>query len=550
MPFPNWHSGRVKNPNLFSSIKVLQKLSNGIMIYGGPLKSNPRGNSEVQTYRFPKSKFTAAEAKQWMREHDIKWISFESAVNTQSFNVTLFSTRIQSFTQNQIIDLIPANTLAEIKAGDPHPFFSMYSVCHEGESTPIVMDENGNKEKVKPITWTRKAIQSIKNIITKGIKLFKGHNKDSSHVGRRVIGKVIHSFEREIDGVLHHVFIAYHPHDVREEVKTMDVCSQEAKWNIIEQAGKLVAGVVDSITGIALASSEEEMPAFSGARRLGYVQAFTPAGNAGINNRIGDGTMGEPNNQNDPNNQGQNQGQGGNQGQQNQNFNNFGNQQGQNFGNQQGNQNFGNQGNQGNQGFNNFGNQGNQGNQNFGNQGNQQGNQNYANQRVNPPRRTALSFHELKDEVKRMNVFPSQLFTVDEVKRDREFATFFNQLEIMEEEKKKVDAKVVELQRQNELSTAKGRIDNIFKENKIPEELVNFISQSFEEDKAELADLTDKGLENYVSKQTKVFQRTAKIVDPEYDVEKKSGDGKGGIDGKDLTKAANNPLLEEDLDID
>lgn len=49
------------------------------MIYGGPLKSDPQGASTAQAYRFPKSKFTVAEAKKWLKDHDISYTSFEPA---------------------------------------------------------------------------------------------------------------------------------------------------------------------------------------------------------------------------------------------------------------------------------------------------------------------------------------------------------------------------------------------------------------------------------------------------------------------------------------
>ena len=79
MPYPNYHAARIKNPNLFVRIVVLRTLDNGIMIYGGPLKSNPGGGTTAQTYRFPRTKFTVAQAKTWLRDHDIKWILFEPA---------------------------------------------------------------------------------------------------------------------------------------------------------------------------------------------------------------------------------------------------------------------------------------------------------------------------------------------------------------------------------------------------------------------------------------------------------------------------------------
>ena len=79
MPFPNFHSARVMNPDLFLRIRVLKVLPNGIMLYGGPLKSDPQGGTKTQTYRFPRKKFTVAQCKKWLRDHKIKYILFEKA---------------------------------------------------------------------------------------------------------------------------------------------------------------------------------------------------------------------------------------------------------------------------------------------------------------------------------------------------------------------------------------------------------------------------------------------------------------------------------------
>jgi len=77
MPFPNFHAARVKSPGLFSRIKVLKTLGNGVMIYGGPLKRD--GGSTAQSYRFPRKRFTAEEAKAWLKRNKIKYIMFEKA---------------------------------------------------------------------------------------------------------------------------------------------------------------------------------------------------------------------------------------------------------------------------------------------------------------------------------------------------------------------------------------------------------------------------------------------------------------------------------------
>lgn len=55
------------------------------MIYGGPLKSKPRGATEVQSIRFPKDKFSVAEAKKWLKDHKKKYILFEPAKVTKTW---------------------------------------------------------------------------------------------------------------------------------------------------------------------------------------------------------------------------------------------------------------------------------------------------------------------------------------------------------------------------------------------------------------------------------------------------------------------------------
>jgi hypothetical protein len=159
--------------------------------------------------------------------------------------------------------------LAEIKQKDPHPYFQAYSVIHEGISTPTVEGEGPVQ-----IHWGKRAVQSLKNIIKKGVKLFKGHNSTNDNQDKQVLGEVVGSQEKMIDGKLHHVIVAYHPPEVKEIAKQCDICSQEAEWNFIESAGKIIADSIHKLTGIALGSSSTEQPAFSGARRLGFIQAF------------------------------------------------------------------------------------------------------------------------------------------------------------------------------------------------------------------------------------------------------------------------------------
>lgn len=195
-------------------------------------------------------------------------IQAEERKKMQCF-VSLISYRIQALTQSEMISLIPADVMRKIKTKDEHPLFQAYSIAHEGVSTPKLIGEEA-----QPITWTRRAIQSIKDIIVKGVRFFIGHNEDSSTKNRKAIGKVVASTQKEINGKLHHIVIAYHRPEHREIAKGFDVCSQEAEWSFFEKAGKLVADSIEKLTGIALGRSKTDTPAFAGAKKLGMVQAF------------------------------------------------------------------------------------------------------------------------------------------------------------------------------------------------------------------------------------------------------------------------------------
>jgi len=79
-PYPNYHAARVKSPGLFARIRVMETSKEGIMFYGGPLKTKPGGGAQLQAIRFPKDKFTASEAKKWLKDHKQKYILFEPAI--------------------------------------------------------------------------------------------------------------------------------------------------------------------------------------------------------------------------------------------------------------------------------------------------------------------------------------------------------------------------------------------------------------------------------------------------------------------------------------
>jgi len=82
MPYPNEHSARIKNPSNYK--KFTRKNNNfgtGIHAIFGITN---KGKAELQAIRFDKDKFSVAEAKEWLKEHDFKYIKFEPASKKKS----------------------------------------------------------------------------------------------------------------------------------------------------------------------------------------------------------------------------------------------------------------------------------------------------------------------------------------------------------------------------------------------------------------------------------------------------------------------------------
>jgi hypothetical protein len=353
-----------------------------------------------------------------------------------------------SLTSSEIMALIDNDTITKIKATDPHPFFQAYSICHEGTSQPSILGDTA-----RPIHWTRAAVQSIKNIILKGIKFFKGHNADNSTENRESLGEIVASTEREIGGKLHHIAVGYFPN--KEKVSDSNICSQEANWNLFEQAGHWFAETIDKLTGIALSNSKVDKPAFADAKRLGMVQAFT-AEEGDKNNKAGDAKM-------DLN---------------------------------------------------------------------------------------TVPFSELVTEVKRRNTFPTQIFSLDEIKKDREIIPFFEKLEKLEKEitakdksLKDLEVEKTTLSKKIESVTVKDKLAKILTDNKlvtVTDTQRKFIEKRFKG----IEDTSDEGIKKYIESEIVEYKSMIEILGAPKD-EIVSNDDTTSV--TDATKAKNNPLLEEDF---
>lgn len=76
MPFSGEHAARVKDPGAFQPNSFRRKnIARGVSIIMGRLKGE--SSMTAQSYRFDKDVFTPAEAKAWLKEHDVEPTSFE-----------------------------------------------------------------------------------------------------------------------------------------------------------------------------------------------------------------------------------------------------------------------------------------------------------------------------------------------------------------------------------------------------------------------------------------------------------------------------------------
>jgi len=171
---------------------------------------------------------------------------------------------IQAFSVREIPRRVLASIPEAVKRGKT---LVAYVIGQEGESRPTSL----NDRKTLPLSWPAKAIEKLADL-ARGTKLFKNHQEGTNdNTGRSSVGEVVASYIDEIGGKLSAIVVA--PFDKRPDE---DVCSIEANIDFREEGRGFIVDAVSAITGIALGKSEEETPAFSGARQIAAVQCFTP----------------------------------------------------------------------------------------------------------------------------------------------------------------------------------------------------------------------------------------------------------------------------------
>ena len=82
-PFPQEHAARLRDPSAYDTFRRRNNAAGRGVDFIFGIKSGQSG-AELQAIRFRLSRFTAAEAKQWLSDHDYKPIQFEEATGKRT----------------------------------------------------------------------------------------------------------------------------------------------------------------------------------------------------------------------------------------------------------------------------------------------------------------------------------------------------------------------------------------------------------------------------------------------------------------------------------
>ena len=210
MPYPNEHSARIKDPALFKKGDEnwgSKDIATGIRIILGILKSN--GEWDTQAYRFKADKFTASEAKQWLKDHDVKYIAFEPAgKDAKSDESQDIERRIISFEQT------------ELRVEDDKPMLVGYAA-----KTGIFTDLGWFREKIAP--------GAFGDVLEDDIRCLKNHDPNL------ILGRTTNGTLRIKENTVGLHYEDDLPdtntgRDVREEVRRKDITGCSFAFTIAE----------------------------------------------------------------------------------------------------------------------------------------------------------------------------------------------------------------------------------------------------------------------------------------------------------------------------
>ncbi len=140
-----------------------------------------------------------------------------------------------------------------------------------------------------------------------------------------------------------------------------------------------------------------------------------------------------------------------------------------------------------------------------------------------------LSFHDIKDAIKDMNIFPWQIFTPEEMQKDKVFGKLYEDNSILQTENESLKTKYATLETSSKESV---RTNNVIKAQTSLDELMKvgysnkqriFIKNRFKPETLEKLD--EPSLKEHLENEKKVFSDTAKLFGVESSTLKSSSAG-------------------------
>jgi hypothetical protein len=111
-PYPSEHAARLVSPDKYDEFRrENDKFGSGIHAIWGIIKGPPR-KVELQAIRFDASKFTVAEARAWLKEHDHKPILFEPASGKREQEPERVVRVVAGIVPARIVRVCPDDTIA------------------------------------------------------------------------------------------------------------------------------------------------------------------------------------------------------------------------------------------------------------------------------------------------------------------------------------------------------------------------------------------------------------------------------------------------------
>lgn len=162
-----------------------------------------------------------------------------------------------------------------------------------------------------------------------------------------------------------------------------------------------------------------------------------------------------------------------------------------------------------------------------------------------------LTFAELKQEIKDMNVFPHQLYDEAEMKADNVFGKLYTQNELLTKENLDAKTKVEELEntgkeslRKSEIASAAAEFEKLIPEGSTDKQK-EYFKKHFDAEKID--DLSEAGLKKTVETLQTAYSEEAKFFGVEENTEASGGtnDGESNGDKDPIDEALDNIMEEE-----